>query len=515
MSFKENKEERPIAFKLFVFFIVIYLLTASGLNFYHIDASELHIEVTRSLIERFDLSVPETVGMRGADGRYYSWLGIGSALLAVPFYIIGKLIGSPEIGVSIMNQIVGAATVALIFLFSVSLSYSKRTSVLIAVFYGLATMAWPYAKQPFDNVVETFFVLLSVYQVYLYTMHKKKRYLLLSAISLGVAFITRMTSILVILSLIIMMIMYYLRHPDSKTSMRMISRDFLLFSLAFLPFIGLTLWYNHYRFSSIFETGYSLRAAHTGIDFFTGTSLLTGLSGFLISPGKGFFYYSPVAILFFFGIKSFFKRHLKLALCFILIILSYLLFLSKNIYWHGDWAWGPRYLLVITPFLIIPFAELLESEIWLKNRFPRMIVYLIVAVSLIIQLGAICVDFNKYFITLRFMEKIKFTEVQADGVQPLFEPPIETYFNWHESPILAQFRFIHDIAREMKNYRYSKLPDNTTLENKFRADPVLNVFDFWWIYHYFVNGSYSGFIVALLLLLIAIYYASRLRKLSR
>ena len=42
----------------------------------------------------------------------------------------------------------------------------------------------------------------------------------------------------------------------------------------------------------------------------------------------------------------------------------------------------------------------------------------------------------------------------------------------------------------------------------------INVLDFWWLYNYFLDGNYSGFITALLLLLIAIYCASRLRIVS-
>src|SRR4030066_26158 len=130
-------------------------------------------------------------------------------------------------------------------------------------------------------------------------------------------------------------------------------------------------------------------AERMGINFFTNT-LFIGLSGFLISPGKGFFYYSPVAILFFFSIKPFLKKHLLLGISFILIMLSYLLFLSK------------------------------------------------------------------YVITLRSIEKVQFIDVRGDGVQPMVEPPIATYFNWHKSPILAQFRFIYDITKEIKRYWYSK-----------------------------------------------------------
>jgi hypothetical protein len=509
----KSKLIRFITFNLFVFFVSVYLLTASGVNFYHTDASQLRIEVVNSIIERSDISVTEGIGIRGTDGREYSWVGIGSALLAVPFYIAGKLIGVPHgNAVSIMNQLFGAATVVLIFLFAIPLGYSKRASLLVAFFYGLGTLAWPQAKHPFDHPVETFFVLLSVYFMYFYTVNKKHSRLLFSAFSIGFAFITRPTSILVIPPLFILIVVYYLKKFDLKATVRLIVQDIVLFFIAFLPFLGLSLWYNHYRFGSIFETGYSLMATRAGINFFTGTSLLTGISGFLISPAKGFFYYSPVTMLFFFSIRSFIKKHPGLGVSFIFIMLSYLLFLSKNIYWHGDWAWGPRYILVITPFLIVPIAELFDSDTWRGKNLLRVVVYSILAVSLVIQIAAVSVDFNKYFINLRIEENVKFTVAQGDGIQPIVEPPIETYFNWHRSPLLSQFRFIYEIAGKIKDYKYLEPPENATLVEKIKTEPIINVFDFWWLYEYFKDGSYYGFISALLLVLLAIYSATKIWK---
>ena len=306
---------RFIVFNLFIFFLSIYLLTAAGTNFYNMDTSILRLQVAKSLIESSDLSVPD--GLKGVDGRHFSWFGIGSALLAVPFYIIGKLIGVPEIAVSMMNQLFGAATVVLIFLVTLFLGYSKRASLLIAFFYGLGTMAWPLAKQPFDNIIEIFFILLSVYCIYLYCVKKKVLLLLLSAFSLGCAFVTRTTSVLVIPALFILLIVHCSKVSGFKSTVKLMTRDIVLFSIVFLPFLGLSLWYNYYLFGSIFETGYQLISTRCGIDFFTGTSLLTGQQGFLVSPGKGFFYYSPVAVLFFFSIKGFIKRHKGLGISFI------------------------------------------------------------------------------------------------------------------------------------------------------------------------------------------------------
>lgn len=512
---QENKKVRFIAFNLFIFSLSIYLLTASVFNIYHTDAGKLRIAVVKSIVERQDLSVPEGIGMKGNDGREYSWAGIGSALLAVPFYMAGEIIGAtPEIAVSAMNQIFGAATVVLVYLFAISLGYANRSSLLTAIFYGLGTVAWPLAKGPFDYTIAACFVLLSIYFMYLYVVDNKFLHLLISAISIGVAFITRTNSILVIPPLLMLMIFYSVKKPDFRSTIRPLARDVVFFSVLVLPFISLSLWYNYYRFGSVFETGYSLIALRTGIEYFKDTSMLTGLSGFLISPGKGFFYYSPVSILFFFSIRSFIKKHSGLALCFICLIVSYLLFHSKYLFWHGGWSWGPRHIFVITPFLIIPIAGLLDTDTWSIKIFRRRIVYSIFAVSLLIQMAAVSVDFQKYYFYLATEEKVQFTIASGEGVQQITTPPVGTLFSWETSPIFTQFKFIYSIASKLKDYRYSKPPDNATLSEQVNVSPYMNVFDFWWLYEYFLYGSYLGFIAALLLLLAAIYSGSRLWKLS-
>jgi len=491
----------------------IYLLTASGFNIYHTDAGKLRTEVAKSIVERQDLSVPEGIGMKGDDGREYSWTGIGSALLAVPFYMAGKIIGAtPENAVSAMNQIFGAATVVLVFIFSISLGYTERSSLFISIFYGLGTMAWPLAKGPFDYTIATFFILFSNYFMYFYVVDKNFSHLLVSAIFIGVAFITRMNSILAIPPLFILMIVYSIKKSGFRSSIKFISRDIALFFIALFPFISLSLLYNYYRFGSFFETGYSLIALRTGIKYFTDTSMLTGLSGFIISPGRGFFYYSPVTILFFFSIRSFIKKHSGLAVCFICLILSYILFHSKYIFWHGGWSWGPRHISVITPFLIIPIAELLDSGTWLKNNFRRRIIYSIFTVSLLIQIAAVSVDFQKYYIHLETEDKVQFSIASGEGVPQIKTPPLDTYFTWSTSPIFAQFKFMYTIASKLKDYTYSNPPNNATLSEQVSVIPYVNIFDFWWLYEYFLHGNYFGFIAALILLFIAVFSGSRLWK---
>jgi hypothetical protein len=188
------------------------------------------------------------------------------------------------------------------------------------------------------------------------------------------------------------------------------------------------------------------------------------------------------------------------------------LVLSKNIYWHGDWAWGPRYILVLTPFFVIPIAHLLDSSLWLKKRFVRSAVYLLFAVSFIIQLAAVSVDFNKYFFHLIIDEKVAFSEVRGEGVQPIFEPPPERYFDWRKTPVLAQFKFISQIASEIRDYHYTEPREGAPVAEKIKSAPFMHIFDFWWMYQYVITRSFSGFIAAGALLLLAVFAGMKLVK---
>ena len=513
----EKEKIRQIAIYLFSFVTIIYLLSLSLPNIYSVDHYYQRYEVTRSIVEKFDISIPDSdEGVKGIDDRTYSLYGLGWSILAVPFYIAGKFIGrSPQNFVSILNLVAGAATVTLVFLFSVALGYSRRSSLIVSMFYGFGTFAWPMAKHPFDHTVETLFVLLSVYFMYLHSTKNAIIHLILSALCIGFAINTRLVSILSLPALLVMMGAGY----DAKDRLaeygKVFFRKIVIFMLVLLPFAGLVLWYNYYRFGSIFETGFQLLAAKTGIDFFSGTPFFTGLRGFLTSPGKGFFYYSPIAVFFFFAITPFFKKHCMPAIAFIVLILSYLLFLSRNKYWHGDWAWGPRYLLAVTPFVILPIAELLDSVRWRRNNpFNNFPLYVVFTLSFLIQISAVSVHFYYYLNQLQ-IENVQFTVVQAEGVPIIGEPPSEIHFKWMKSPILAQMNYMKRIGSEITNYRYVELPQNATDIEKITAHPSMHVFDFWWVYMFYMDRSYKGFIALLVLLIVAGICGLRMMKFCR
>src|SRR4030065_29055 len=257
-GWSEGDLVRVTAIYLFTFVICIYILSIS--NVYVADQHIQRYQLAKSIIEKGELSIPESAySIRGMDGRAYSLYGLVWPILAVPFYTIGKFVGRhPENLMLLLNPMVGAATVTLVFLFSIALGYSRRSSLVVSMFYGFGTFAWPMAKHPFDHVVETLFVLLSVYFMYLHSTKNAIIHLILSTLCFGFAMNTRLVSILALPALLVMM------GEGCGVSRRFVDntkvffRKIVIFVLVLLPFIGLVLWYNYYRFGSIFETGFQL-----------------------------------------------------------------------------------------------------------------------------------------------------------------------------------------------------------------------------------------------------------------
>ena len=72
-------------------------------------------------------------------------------------------------------------------------------------------------------------------------------------------------------------------------------------------------------------------------------------------------WYSPPLVLGLLAAWPFFRRHRAEALTCLGITLAHLAFYSRLTLWNGDWAWGPRYLLVILPFMFLPALAFLDA----------------------------------------------------------------------------------------------------------------------------------------------------------
>lgn len=469
------KRRIGMAAAVFVLISCVYALTFSGSNIEKILDQKVRFATTYSIVEQGKLSLPyDMKGLKGVGGKEYSWYGIGQPVLAIPFYLAGKMIGGIEgskSAVSLMNLLAVSLSGAVLFLFILNLNYSPKTALVVTAFYAFGTMAWPQSKHPWDHPEEMLFLLLSLFFIQYYLRTKALTYLLLSSLALGVAFTTRVPTILALVPILIYLVME--RH-DARRSMQ----DVAIFTGAFTPFVLIQLWYNHARFGSIFETGLSLMAQRAGIDFFSGTPLHVGLQGLLVSPGKGFFLYAPITILFFFSIRGFFRRHKGLACCLAAIAMAYVGFIAKNIYWHGDWSWGPRYIFVITPLLMIPVAEFVEKGASAQKRLSRGLWIGLFVVSVVVQLIGISIDFNRYFYSLQAEKGVRFKVVGGNDCPQILEPPDAVHFQWSNSPLLYNAKTILALWDRVQDSAPGQQKTKTPGRHDFLSE--FNRFDFWW-----------------------------------
>lgn len=112
--------------------------------------------------------------------------------------------------------------------------------------------------------------------------------------------------------------------------------------------------FNRWRFGGVAATGYedqpeSVRFA---------TPLLIGLHGFLASPGKGMFFFSPPLFLALFGWGRILKGRAAWGWAAALSTGIFFLFMCKWQNWAGGWCWGPRHIFQIHAPLALGLAPL-------------------------------------------------------------------------------------------------------------------------------------------------------------
>ncbi len=393
---------RSPSFCVFVFFLAFYYFTNAGgykvgdETFISIVAKQIAIQGQIGL----KLTKPphEEACVKASNGLYYSKWGLGQSLVEVPSHFVHHLIWKPPpiknrpidcVNARLISELmliflvpstVSALGCVLVFLFGIRLGFSKRVALILSLVYGLGTMVWPYSKSLMSDTTLNVAILGSVYAAVSYVSTRHSRWLAISGMCLGFALVTKVTSVVILPCLVI----YILLTIRSSRA----TRDLLIcFVPLFLAFLGLQFWHNAIRYGSIWQFGYN--AGRDGLFGFC-TPLYVGLWGLLASPGKSFFLYAPVTLLGIVSAKKFFHKKRPQALLFLSVTLTFTIVHACWWAWAGDWAWGPRFLLVITPYLILPTGLFFEK--WTSRpRLNRMLASMLIFCSVFVQILGVAV----------------------------------------------------------------------------------------------------------------------------
>ncbi|MGD8820434.1 MAG: hypothetical protein PVF67_10020 [Anaerolineae bacterium] len=391
-----KRRDRWVVLALFALLFSVYLFTQSGV--YHSSDEMSMLAVTDSLARRgaWDIELlrwmGEQQGSFGPDGHLYSRKGIGTTLAALPAYWLAsqsELVGNVQAAM-VTNAVITALTGVLVYLLLRRLRYRLGAALFAALSFGLATMAWPYARYLFSESLAGLGLLASTYWLVRYGTvvdgeQPTLANLLLAGLGLGVALLARLNNAIVAPFLGLLLLFYLYRRHGRNWRAWLVA--LLLFGLPVLASLTIVGWYNWLRFGSPLITGY-LSEERFATPFFE------GLYGLTLSPGKGLLWYNPLLFAALAAAPAFFRKHRAEALLVAGVVLVNVAFYAPWYLWWAGHGWGPRFLVTMLPFAVLPLAAALEAV--RDRRWLAIGLDLLVFVSIAIQVLGVAVDFNLY-----------------------------------------------------------------------------------------------------------------------
>ncbi len=458
---------------LFLFLLTVYLLTYTP----RINSSDglAMFATAESMARRGTLDIEQIRWMQlqqgtyGLDGWLYSRKGVGVPLGLLPLTWLGLVV--PWFGlvsVSLLfNAIVTALTGVLLLAYLQRLGFSSRSGLIVALAFGLTTLAWPYAKSLFSDPFSGLLLLAAAYMLLKFSKSRSDKgekpfvlapyfvkrlgYPFLAGLFLGWNVATRYAEAL-FLPLYGLLLLYYLYQnqvtdtPSAEAPQSFLTRlnlkknlpPIAAFSTPIL-LIGLALVsFNLSRYGDPLNTGYLPSETFSGI-------LWQGIVGQLVSPGRGLLLYCPVFILSFWGLPAFFRRFRPEAILALAIIIIHLLLYGKWFMWHGGYAWGARFMMPTLPFwalFLAPVAArafpgyrsqttpVLEATGQNPTAHPglRLAFLMLAGLGFVFQLLIVSIDFAPFLDSL------------LETGLPLFAP--QTFFDPQYAPLLQAWPFV-------------------------------------------------------------------------
>jgi hypothetical protein len=303
---------------------------------------------------------------------------VGQALLAAPFYLLGRgvyrLTGwgtegfVTRVAVMLLNPVALAGAGGVLYRLARRLGYGRGATVGVALVVGLATPLLVYGGTFFSEPLVTLALLGAVWTALTGSERTASAWINCGA-ALGVAVLVKPAAVVVAPAFFIFAA---LRKEGRWQAVVLLA---LPLALA-LAGIGC---YNVARFGSSFDTGY--RTAAWDVPPWV------GLAGLLWGPGKGLLWYCPPVVLGLAGFVPLTWRRSRATILLGSVVGLYLLVHSAYNHWHGSGAWGPRLILPIVPLLILPAAEWFQRPP--HRAWGRLVLALLVVMGFVVQLPAV------------------------------------------------------------------------------------------------------------------------------
>lgn len=413
-----NKRE----IKIFLTFFIIYSLFVHWIGW---DEQSQFI-LTRAIVDegRFEIDsyANQTADRSFYNDHYYSDKDPGPSFLAVPIYGTWKLIynnffpndfqekysggkdfitskaGTNNVtiidyidpGYFILTSMIlvtiftsslfSALLIVLIYEISKYFTKNEKYRLLLVFTAGLGTLIFPYALVFMKHATETFFCFLAFYILFRAKQDKLKesKYFVLSGLSLGIAITSSITSVIVGIACLI----YVISFRKEK-----IFHFILGIFIGILPF----LIYNYI----VFGNPFTLSRFYMDPKIWTEIGGIEGLKlpnlfiaiRLMFDTYKGIFFYYPILLFSFLGLKYMYKKFKVESLLIIFIFLTFLILNSSWWAWWGGTSFGPRHLLPSVPFLVLPLLFLFEK--FEHSKTLKIIAFILIFYSIFVNFSGL------------------------------------------------------------------------------------------------------------------------------
>ncbi len=342
---------------IFGLLFTLYLFTFNG-QFTSIDEFALYAR-TESVVQQHNFDTPQI-----SFTAYHNQVGDsepGYAIVAAPLYWLAHNIGRlNNIHVlMLLNPLLTAATAAVLYAAAIQLGYSRWAGLITALTFGLATLAWPYARTFYREPLVAFGWMVALYGLIRWRYAGDESFAYLALALVGMMVFVKATAVVGIFILLAGLA----RSRDRRQLIRYTIALFLLFLIAI----------------ALFQAAYWLRYGQIwGAANIADWTMATGLHriyGQFFSPGKGLLFYMPIILLTIPGAWLLWRQHRAVTMAATLPLLTMAVAYSTYGAWYGGQSWGARFLVSALPLLLLTIAPLWDSATRWRPVTAGMIVF--------------------------------------------------------------------------------------------------------------------------------------------
>jgi len=306
----------------------------------------------------------------------------------------------------LLNLILTVLTAGVVYRIVKVLDYRDEIAIWCSLFFGIGSIAWPYATTYFRDVLAMFFSSVAILG-WTEAVYRKERRSTFAIALMIFGVIGGVLSKNIVLVLVPALTISTIFHGALSRKERRAAHSWGMFGLLIVVLAVVTLLVSPIGPMARFHWSYYRFL----LEHFQDSVKLGSFQAFLgpfLSPAKNIFIFSPPLVLSLIGIFNW-KRHgsftLAAVLYVLLVSLSQALFYRQS--WAGVYGWGLRFMLPALPAFIVVSSPVVEGLLEWKNGRGKWILYSLLLLGAAIQFSGVVIAWHRVY-----------SEWQAVGLDP-------------------------------------------------------------------------------------------------